>query len=262
MSSRASLAVIIVAAGRGERAGGGQPKQYRALAGVSLLARSISAMATACPHAEILCVIGEEDGEFYANAVAELPPEVAARLRPPVAGGPTRQASVHNGMEALARDAQPPAYVLIHDAARPFVPQDAGRARPGADGGHRRGDPRNAAGRHRQARRRGRAGAGHPRPGGAQRCADPAGLRLRAAFGRAPPRRRRRGATTSPTTRRWPSGPGCWCMSWRARRRTSRSPARRTSRPRNAGSPLRRRAGARPASAWATTSTPSARAMR
>ncbi|WP_460450485.1 bifunctional 2-C-methyl-D-erythritol 4-phosphate cytidylyltransferase/2-C-methyl-D-erythritol 2,4-cyclodiphosphate synthase [Alsobacter sp. SYSU BS001988] len=124
MSSRAPLAVIIVAAGRGERAGAGRPKQFRPVAGVSLLARSIAAMAAACPQADILCVIGEDDRAAYDQALTELAPDWAGRLLEPVAGGPTRQASVRNGMEALAQAPEPPSYVLIHDAARPFVPPD------------------------------------------------------------------------------------------------------------------------------------------
>lgn len=106
-------AAIIVAAGRGLRAGGGGPKQYRTLAGKTVIAR---AMTPFCSHPEILAVqpvINPDDADIFAAATAKL------SHRPAVAGGATRQASVHAGLEALAAD--PPDVVLIHDAARAFV---------------------------------------------------------------------------------------------------------------------------------------------
>jgi 2-C-methyl-D-erythritol 4-phosphate cytidylyltransferase/2-C-methyl-D-erythritol 2,4-cyclodiphosphate synthase len=64
----------------------------------------------------ILVVIGAGDGPLYLSAVAGLECE---RLLGPVEGGATRQASVRNGLKALASHA--PDRVLIHDAVRPFV---------------------------------------------------------------------------------------------------------------------------------------------
>ncbi|PSC06352.1 bifunctional 2-C-methyl-D-erythritol 4-phosphate cytidylyltransferase/2-C-methyl-D-erythritol 2,4-cyclodiphosphate synthase [Alsobacter soli] len=121
MSKQPVWAVLVVAAGRGERAGLGLPKQYRPVAGISVLARSILALGEALPEAQILCATGPEDGPRYAAMLDELPPELARRLLPPVIGGPTRQASVRNGLESLSRLATPPTHVLIHDAARPFA---------------------------------------------------------------------------------------------------------------------------------------------
>lgn len=106
-------AAIIVAAGRGLRAGGGGPKQYRTLAGKTVIAR---AMTPFCSHPGILAVqpvINPDDADIFAAAMSGL------AHRPAVAGGATRQASVHAGLEALAAD--PPDVVLIHDAARAFV---------------------------------------------------------------------------------------------------------------------------------------------
>jgi 2-C-methyl-D-erythritol 4-phosphate cytidylyltransferase/2-C-methyl-D-erythritol 2,4-cyclodiphosphate synthase len=105
-----NMAVLIVAGGRGERAGAGLPKQYRRLGGRPMLARTIAAFRGVGPTQ---VVIGAEDAEAFA-AVAK-----GFDLLPPVIGGANRQASVLAGLEALA--AHKPDFVLIHDAARPLV---------------------------------------------------------------------------------------------------------------------------------------------
>lgn len=113
MSVAPKAAAIIVAAGRGLRAGSGGPKQYRSIGGRTVIAR---AMAPFCTHAEIATVqpvLNPDDSEIFADAVRGL-----VHLAP-VSGGATRQASVRAGLEALAAD--PPDVVLIHDAARAFV---------------------------------------------------------------------------------------------------------------------------------------------
>lgn len=106
------IAILIVSAGKGERLGGGLPKQYRALGGISVLRRTITALS-GCGDAQIQVVIGAGHDEAYAAATAGL------ALPAPVIGGASRQESVRNGLEALAGD--PPDFVLIHDAARPLV---------------------------------------------------------------------------------------------------------------------------------------------
>jgi 2-C-methyl-D-erythritol 4-phosphate cytidylyltransferase/2-C-methyl-D-erythritol 2,4-cyclodiphosphate synthase len=102
-------AAVIVAAGRGTRAGGEVPKQWRALAGRPVLAHTVAALAAAGVGRMVL-VLHPDD---MAMAAAPLPG------LPVVAGGDTRAASVRAGLEALAAD--PPDAVLIHDGARPFV---------------------------------------------------------------------------------------------------------------------------------------------
>ena len=107
-------AAIVVAAGRGSRAGEGVPKQYRAVDGEIVLRRTLRRL---CAHPEIAVVqvvIHPDDAGLYAQASTGLP-----RLLPAVAGGADRQTSVRRGLEALA-DA-PPDLVLVHDAARPFL---------------------------------------------------------------------------------------------------------------------------------------------
>jgi 2-C-methyl-D-erythritol 4-phosphate cytidylyltransferase/2-C-methyl-D-erythritol 2,4-cyclodiphosphate synthase len=107
-----SVAAVIVAAGRGTRAGGDLPKQYRALAGEPVIRASLSLFSW---HGEI----GAVQAVIHCDDVASY--EAAARglkLMPPVFGGSTRQASVLAGLEALS--ANSPDIVLVHDAARPF----------------------------------------------------------------------------------------------------------------------------------------------
>ncbi|OYX84306.1 MAG: bifunctional 2-C-methyl-D-erythritol 4-phosphate cytidylyltransferase/2-C-methyl-D-erythritol 2,4-cyclodiphosphate synthase [Azorhizobium sp. 32-67-21] len=107
-------AAIVVAAGRGSRAGEGLPKQYRAVDGEPVLRRTLRRLCAHPDIAEIQVVIHPDDATLYAQASAGLP-----RLRPAVPGGADRQASVLCGLEALAET--PPDLVLIHDAARPFL---------------------------------------------------------------------------------------------------------------------------------------------
>src|SRR3569833_618729 len=106
-------AAILVAAGRGLRAGTGGPKQYREIGGQTVIFRAMQAF---CRHPDVFAVqpVGNpDDAAVFSQAAAGL------RHQPPTLGGATRQASVHAGLEALV--AEKPDIVLIHDAARPFV---------------------------------------------------------------------------------------------------------------------------------------------
>jgi 2-C-methyl-D-erythritol 4-phosphate cytidylyltransferase / 2-C-methyl-D-erythritol 2,4-cyclodiphosphate synthase len=108
-------AAILVAAGRGLRAGAGGPKQYRSIGGQPVIFR---AMAPFCGHPQVFAVqpvVNPDDAAAFNEAVSGL------AYAAPTPGGATRQASVHAGLEALA--GQKPEIVLIHDAARPFVTQ-------------------------------------------------------------------------------------------------------------------------------------------
>ncbi len=104
-----TTAAIIVAAGRGTRAGGDLPKQWQILKGRPVLAHTIAALA---PHVDLTCVVLHSDDQ---------PLWEAARVGADVVtfGGETRDASVLNGLLALKSHA--PDRVLIHDAARPCV---------------------------------------------------------------------------------------------------------------------------------------------
>lgn len=113
MRQSETVAVLIVAAGRGVRAGGGMPKQYRSLAGTAVLRHTAEAFLRHPRVGPVLVAIHPDDEPLYEEAVRGL------RLLPPALGGATRQESVRNGLDALAGKA--PGLVLIHDAARPLV---------------------------------------------------------------------------------------------------------------------------------------------
>jgi 2-C-methyl-D-erythritol 4-phosphate cytidylyltransferase/2-C-methyl-D-erythritol 2,4-cyclodiphosphate synthase len=115
----ARTVAVIVAAGRGLRAGGEVPKQYQLLAGLSILERTIGALREAAGVAQALVVIHPDDMDRYRTITRRLEQSSPGFLLPPAFGGPTRQTSVRAGLEALAKIA--PDIVLIHDAARPFL---------------------------------------------------------------------------------------------------------------------------------------------
>ncbi len=108
-----TVAAVVVAAGRGLRAGGEVPKQYRALANAPVIRPSLALLSQHGAIAMVQPVIHPDDRTRYDAAAAGLD------LLPPVFGGATRQASVRAGLEALAPHA--PDIVLVHDAARPFA---------------------------------------------------------------------------------------------------------------------------------------------
>jgi 2-C-methyl-D-erythritol 4-phosphate cytidylyltransferase/2-C-methyl-D-erythritol 2,4-cyclodiphosphate synthase len=111
---RVTTAALIVAAGRGHRAGGGVPKQYASIGGMPVLARTLG-IFTDHPQVDwVLAVTSPQDRVLYDEAVSS-----HAKLLPAAAGDDTRQGSVLNGLRALL--AKAPARVLIHDAVRPFV---------------------------------------------------------------------------------------------------------------------------------------------
>jgi 2-C-methyl-D-erythritol 4-phosphate cytidylyltransferase / 2-C-methyl-D-erythritol 2,4-cyclodiphosphate synthase len=112
-------AALILAAGRGTRARGPQPKQYAAIGGVPVLAYALRAFLAHPDIALVAVAIAQGDEARYRAAVAGL---ASDKLLSPIGGGPTRQASVGNGLSALG--VHLPDVVLIHDAARPFVTRD------------------------------------------------------------------------------------------------------------------------------------------
>lgn len=108
-----TVAAVVVAAGRGLRAGGDKPKQYRTLGGRPVIYASLMTLARHPAIAKVQPVIHPDDRPLFEAAVADL------AVLPPVPGGTTRQLSVLAGLESLARHA--PEIVLVHDAARPFA---------------------------------------------------------------------------------------------------------------------------------------------
>jgi 2-C-methyl-D-erythritol 4-phosphate cytidylyltransferase/2-C-methyl-D-erythritol 2,4-cyclodiphosphate synthase len=109
----ANIAAVVVAAGRGTRAGADMPKQFRPIDGAPMLRRSVAMLVEHPDVALVQPVIHRDDVGLFESSTAGL------NLLPAVFGGATRQNSVRAGLEALATHT--PDIVLIHDAARPFA---------------------------------------------------------------------------------------------------------------------------------------------
>jgi 2-C-methyl-D-erythritol 4-phosphate cytidylyltransferase/2-C-methyl-D-erythritol 2,4-cyclodiphosphate synthase len=115
---------LIVAAGRGQRAGDGLPKQYRALPDRPNTALVTASLAAFLHHDAIdfvAVVIHQNDIGLYQASVRDFVDN--PKLLPPIIGGATRQQSVLLGLEGLAAQFAdtPPKQVLVHDAARPYI---------------------------------------------------------------------------------------------------------------------------------------------
>ncbi|MCW2246456.1 2-C-methyl-D-erythritol 4-phosphate cytidylyltransferase/2-C-methyl-D-erythritol 2,4-cyclodiphosphate synthase [Azospirillum fermentarium] len=110
-----TCAVLIVAAGSGQRFGPGRPKQYHTLGGCAVLRRTIGAFTAHPGVGTVLAVINPGHRDLYDAATAGLD------LPEPVPGGASRQDSVRHGLERLAALPCPPDRVLIHDGARPII---------------------------------------------------------------------------------------------------------------------------------------------
>ncbi len=106
-----AVTALIVAAGKGERLGGGIPKQYRVLGGRMVLRWAVEALLGHPAVSATRVVIGEGQEESAAAALQGL------NVGPFIEGGAQRADSVRNGLTAIGGDA-----VLVHDAARPFCP--------------------------------------------------------------------------------------------------------------------------------------------
>ncbi|MFV0490515.1 MAG: 2-C-methyl-D-erythritol 4-phosphate cytidylyltransferase [Pseudorhodobacter sp.] len=105
-----TLAAILLAAGRGSRAGGEKPKQWQHLAGHPVAAHSLAVFRARPEFTRIMLVIHPGDRPEA---------EAIARGADIVAGGATRAQSVRNALEAL--EGHGVSRVLIHDAARPCL---------------------------------------------------------------------------------------------------------------------------------------------
>jgi 2-C-methyl-D-erythritol 4-phosphate cytidylyltransferase len=110
------VGAVIPAAGSGLRLGGGTPKALRLLHGRSLLERALTALAAHPAVAHIVIAVPADQ----VAAVQQGLPQCRAEIHV-VAGGEHRQASVAAALAAVPGDCD---IVLVHDAARPFVPLD------------------------------------------------------------------------------------------------------------------------------------------
>ena len=117
--SGGKIGCVVVAAGKGTRAGFDFNKAFYPLSGRSVLSRCLDALCESGMIDEIVLVLAESDKEEYEKLTrAEGSCPLVTRT---VAGGETRQASVRNGLNALCPDTD---IALIHDAARPFVSRE------------------------------------------------------------------------------------------------------------------------------------------
>jgi 2-C-methyl-D-erythritol 4-phosphate cytidylyltransferase len=111
---------IIVAGGRGSRLAGPIAKQYRPLAGVPILTRTLRVFDGCRAVDRLVVVVPAADIDFVRSAI--LAPAAICKDVTVVGGGPQRQDSVYNGLAAVAPQA---ALVVVHDAVRPLVTCEA-----------------------------------------------------------------------------------------------------------------------------------------
>ena len=114
MTQTGKAAAVIVAAGRGERAGAGGPKQYREIGGEAIIARTLRRFAEHPEIGRIVVAVHPDDGEIFAGTAKRFGQRIETVL-----GGASRQESTLYALRKLAEE--PPEVVLIHDAVRPFA---------------------------------------------------------------------------------------------------------------------------------------------
>ena len=110
VSKPMKIIAIIVAAGRGTRAGGKSPKQWQHLEGKRIIDHSIDLFKNISRINKIMVVLHSDDIHLLDRNDVLF-----------TQGGSTRSESVRSGLEALQQTERPD-YVLIHDAARPSTP--------------------------------------------------------------------------------------------------------------------------------------------
>jgi 2-C-methyl-D-erythritol 4-phosphate cytidylyltransferase / 2-C-methyl-D-erythritol 2,4-cyclodiphosphate synthase len=110
------VTAIIAAAGDGRRMAADVPKQFIEIGGLSLLQHSINAFCRVARITDIIVVTRADAVEDVVRTIS-----TGGRAAAVVAGGATRQESVAAAFDRVAPDS---AYVLVHDAARPFVTPD------------------------------------------------------------------------------------------------------------------------------------------
>jgi 2-C-methyl-D-erythritol 4-phosphate cytidylyltransferase len=113
-----SVWAVLVAAGRGERLGEDRPKAFVRLGDLPLLAEPLRRLDD-CPWVDSVVVVAPPEWEEPAILLAE---EIgASKVSACVTGGETRTDSVRAGVDDVPDEA---AVILVHDAARPLLPND------------------------------------------------------------------------------------------------------------------------------------------
>lgn len=120
MYNNKKIAVIIAAAGSGNRMGSGIPKQYMEILGKPVLTRSVEAFEKNASTDEIYLVVNQEYTDFcretYLGGKSAM-----SKVKDIVPGGAQRQDSVYAALSVIPEDVD---FVLVHDGARPFVNEE------------------------------------------------------------------------------------------------------------------------------------------
>lgn len=119
--SAMKIGIVVVAAGRGERAGAPEegPKQYRPIGGKPVIQHTLERFLAWDATGPVVVVIHADDEPLFDAIRTNLGANERIRI---VTGGATRQQSVLAGLEALT--SQGVTHVMIHDAVRPFIDTD------------------------------------------------------------------------------------------------------------------------------------------
>ena len=116
--AKRDIALVVVAAGQGQRLGAGKPKAFVDLVGRPLLTHAIESIIALPDLAQLIIAVPEshlvEAAEIGAELIGDLPISFEVVL-----GGETRQGSIANALAELATESE---IVLVHDAARALAP--------------------------------------------------------------------------------------------------------------------------------------------
>ncbi len=108
---------IVVAAGKGTRLGGNQPKQFLELCGVPIIIHTLRQFERCEEINEIIVVVPAESTAAFSSLAEKFAVRKLVRVVP---GGATRAQSVRRGLDAIANAE----IVAVHDGVRPFVSSD------------------------------------------------------------------------------------------------------------------------------------------
>jgi len=110
------VVAVVPAGGTGKRMGAGTPKQFLMLGGVPIMLHSLRALERAPSVSEVVLVVPKQE---QTRALVEVVEQYGLKkVKKVVAGGATRQESVHCGLNETGEDVE---IVVVHDAVRPFV---------------------------------------------------------------------------------------------------------------------------------------------
>jgi 2-C-methyl-D-erythritol 4-phosphate cytidylyltransferase/2-C-methyl-D-erythritol 2,4-cyclodiphosphate synthase len=109
-----SIAVILLAAGRGSRFGDQKPKQYTNIGSEPVIRKTAKVFLSHKQISSIIVVIHPKDRFLCEKALSNISTHISL-----IEGGKTRQESAYAGLRYLKRN--PPDYVHIHDSVRPFI---------------------------------------------------------------------------------------------------------------------------------------------